>query len=502
MASTDLPPIMLDHLYSMDDNLKAGGSLLLLENARENPVVGDEPSSETAPVVDPVSISRCCIEKGLFPAVPLFFQYPCGISKGWSEWVDRELRDPSTCAILRRAQVLDAIFLSKLWDIHIEAKMLRHVVRRWSAATYTFVCSWGEFTPTLEDVANISRLPICGDRSPFGIALTPEETDNLAVLRRGAPTSPSTSLRFSNWIQYFGDANRQGPCLLAAFIALWLGRFVFCDFSQDCLHERVFPLALAIARGDTIPLAPMFLGHLYHLLDRAQLLEKSASGSMGVETLLNSGFLQVFLWERLKGLDVYSLPHSHAMKLADWGKGSFMPDNLPLVCRWFKRMQRKGQDFLKRLDNVEDFIFRPYGTSAETFTFVPFYADVSDTVEVPAAFGLDQGVPGSPNHGNPFALHRVFWSNDHIPASCRPIFLASKTRAGGFSRGYQAYWNRCLASFREFQSSPGDRLLPTTARLAGLVSEEKAIPLSQKRNLPFISKSGDIVGEFPKTKPK
>ncbi|CAL9004473.1 unnamed protein product, partial [Prunus brigantina] len=207
-------------------------------------------------------------------------------------------------------------------------------------------------------------------------------------------------------------------------------------------------------------------------------------------------------------------------------------------------MQRKGQDFLKLLDNVEDFIFRPYGTSAETFTFVPFYADISDTVEVPAAvsqsdqfrkyallsaapiplptlgdnraevsvtysphrvrrqFGLDQGVPGSPNHGNPFALHRVFWSNDHIPASCRPIFLASKTRAGGFSRGYQAYWNRCLTSFREFQSSPGDRLPPTTARLAGLVSEEKAIPLSQKRNLLFISKSGDIVGEFPKTKPK
>ncbi|CAL9025804.1 unnamed protein product [Prunus brigantina] len=130
MASTDLPPIMLDHLYSMDDNLKAGGPLLLLENAHENPVVGDEPPSETAPVVEPVSISRCCIEKGLFPAVPLFFQYPCGISKGWSEWVDRELRNPSTCAILRRAQVLDAIFLSKLWDIHIEAKMLRHVVRR------------------------------------------------------------------------------------------------------------------------------------------------------------------------------------------------------------------------------------------------------------------------------------------------------------------------------------------------------------------------------------
>ncbi|CAL2256985.1 unnamed protein product [Prunus armeniaca] len=553
MASSDLPPIMLDHLYSMDDNIKVGGPLLLLEDARENPIVGDEPSPETSPTVEPASISRCCIEKGLFPAVPLFFQYPCSISKGWSEWVDRELLDPSTCNIYAK--------------------------RRWCAATHTFVCSWGEFTPTLEDVANISRLLIFDDRSPFDIALTPEEIDKLAILRRGAPTSPSTSLQFSNWIQYFGDVNRQGPCRSAAFIALWLGRFVLCDFSQDCLHERVFPLALAIARGDTIPLAPMFLGHLYRLLNQTQLLQKSASGTMGVETLLNSGFLQVFLWERFRGLEVHSLPHSHAMKMADWGRGSYMPESLPLVCRWFKRMQRKGQDFLKFLDNVENFVFRLYGTSAETFTFVPFYADVNDTVEdfrlsleqniikwtnfgvipvgglcyagivtfwafiafleskmtsdgfvafwrstknpikVPAAtsqsnqfkkyamlnvapiplptlgdsrseisisysphwvrrqFGLDQGVPSSHNHADPFVLHRVFWSNNPIPNCCRPLVLASKRRIGGFSRGYQAYWNRCLASFREFQFFPGDRLPPTTARLAGLVLEEKAIPL-------------------------
>ncbi|PQP91548.1 uncharacterized protein Pyn_07605 [Prunus yedoensis var. nudiflora] len=114
--------------------------------------------------------------------------------------------------------------------------------------------------------------------------------------------------------------------------------------------------------------------------------------------------------------------------------------------------------------------------------------------------GLDQGVPNDPNHGDPSPLHRVFWSNRDIPGSVRPPFLAGKRRIGGFSPGYQAYWNRCLASMHEFQSSPCDRLTPTTARLAGLVSEEKAIPLSVKRNLPFISKSGDIVGEFSKAK--
>ncbi|KAL6284597.1 hypothetical protein ACE6H2_015526 [Prunus campanulata] len=527
MASTDLPPIMMDHLYSMDDNLKAGGPLLLLEDSRENPVIGDEPLPEIVPVIDTASISRCCIEKGLFPAVPL---------------VDRELLDPSTCDILRRAQVLDAIFLSKLWDIHIEAKMLRHVVRRWSTATHTFVCSWGEFTPTLEDMANISRLLVCGDWSPFDITLTPKKMNNLAVLQKGAPTSPSTSLRFSNWIQYFGDASRQGPWWLAAFLSLWLGWFMLCDFSQDFLHERVFPLALVIARGDSIPLAPMFLGHLYRLLDQCQILEKNAEGTMGVETLLNSGFLQVFLWEHLKGLDVCPFPYSRAMQSVDLGNGSFMPDSLPLVCRWFKRMQRKGHNFLGLLDDIKYFIFRPYGTSAETFTFVPFYADVDDTIEVPTVMsqgcrfrrysllnaahlplptlgdshseisvvypphrvrrqlGLDQGVPTNSNQGDPFLLHRVFWSNRNVPDGVRPHVLAGKKRVGGFSSGYQAYWNRCLASLREFQSSHCDRLPPSTAHHAGLVSEEKAIPLSVKRNLPFISKNGDIVWEFPKTR--
>lgn len=117
-------------------------------------------------------------------------------------------------------------------------------------------------------------------------------------------------------------------------------------------------------------------------------------------------------------------------------------------------------------------------------------------------FGFDQGVPSSPNYDDPFVLDRVFWSNKNIPKSGGPLVLAGRGKIGGFSRGYQAYWNHYLASFHEVQSFPGDRLPPTTARLASLVLEEKAIPLSQKRNLPFISKSGDIVGEFSKTRPK
>ncbi|CAL8168725.1 unnamed protein product [Prunus armeniaca] len=271
MASTNLSSILRDHLYSTDDKLKRGRPPHLLKSTDEDRIIDGEPAPEIAPVIDPASISRCCIERGLLPAIPLFFQYPCGINKGWSEWVDRELRDPSTCDILSRAGVLDAIFISKACDIHIEAKMLRHVVRRWSTETHTFICSWGEFAPTLEDVANIFRLSLYGSQDPFHIALTPEDKLKLETLRKGAPTSPSTSLRFSNWVQFFGDVNRNESCRLAAFISLWLGRFIFCDFSQDCLHEGV------------------------------QMLEKGAAGTMAVETFLNSSFLQVFYGSAFKG---------------------------------------------------------------------------------------------------------------------------------------------------------------------------------------------------------
>ncbi|CAL2237134.1 unnamed protein product [Prunus armeniaca] len=140
MASAGLSSIIRDHLYSTDDKLKRGRPPPLLKSASKDIIIDGEPVPETSPVINLASILRCCIERGLFPVVPLFFQYPCGTSKGRSEWVDRELKNPSTCDILNWARVLDAIFLSKACNIHIEARMLRHIVRRWSTETHTFIC--------------------------------------------------------------------------------------------------------------------------------------------------------------------------------------------------------------------------------------------------------------------------------------------------------------------------------------------------------------------------
>lgn len=61
-------------------------------------------------------------------------------------------------------------------------------------------------------------------------------------------------------------------------LCLWLGRFILCD-NRDTFHQRVIPLALAVARGHVLPLPPMFLGLLYHELDEIHNLEEQVTGS-------------------------------------------------------------------------------------------------------------------------------------------------------------------------------------------------------------------------------
>ncbi|KAI5344656.1 hypothetical protein L3X38_012533 [Prunus dulcis] len=175
-------------------------------------------------MVDHASIARCCIENGLFPTVLLCFQYPCSISDGWSEWVDCELKDLSTCDILCCAGMRDVIFLSKPCNILIEAEMLRHVVRRRGTETHTFICL---------------RMRLAFSTSPFAA------TKILSTSHRLTRTDRSL---------------RNESCRLATLISLWLGKFIFCDFSQDCLHEWVFPFGLGNSTWQRDSSSPHVLG--------------------------------------------------------------------------------------------------------------------------------------------------------------------------------------------------------------------------------------------------
>jgi len=62
-------------------------------------------------------------------------------------------------AALQQAGVLKAVVLSHYLSNYRDLFNLRHLVRRWCTATYTFFLSYGKIILTLEDVANQLLLP-------------------------------------------------------------------------------------------------------------------------------------------------------------------------------------------------------------------------------------------------------------------------------------------------------------------------------------------------------
>ncbi|KAB2606211.1 hypothetical protein D8674_005928 [Pyrus ussuriensis x Pyrus communis] len=172
--------------------------------------------------------------------------------------------------------------MTKKQVVHLKPELLCHMVKRWSTETHTFICAWGEFTPTLEDVANIMHLPITGNIDPFHYVIPLTDADNYDILKKGSPTSPGKAFRFNEWIKHFWQKKQEPNYWFEAMLCLWLGCFIFC-VSRDTFSCQVISWAMAIACGHVVLLSSLFLG-----------------------------FLQIFMWEHIKGLKITLYPSSAA----------------------------------------------------------------------------------------------------------------------------------------------------------------------------------------------
>ena len=126
--------------------------------------------------------------------------------------------------------------MNKKQVVRFEPEFLRHVVRMWSIETHTLVCAWGEFTPTMEDVANIMHLLITGNVDPFRYVILSTDIDIFGVLKKSASTSLSKVFRFNEWIKHFWQNKQEPNCRFEAILSLWLGRFILCD-SNDTFNR-------------------------------------------------------------------------------------------------------------------------------------------------------------------------------------------------------------------------------------------------------------------------
>ena len=114
---------------------------------------------------------------------------------------------------------------------------------------------------TLEDVADQLLLPILGDTDPAALELSPEEEAIEVELRKRMTGNAKLSYWVSSSSKFSAAACR------AAFIAFWLCKFVFGSHPHYAIKPLYFRLDIKISAGVSLPLASMFLGHLYVQLD-------------------------------------------------------------------------------------------------------------------------------------------------------------------------------------------------------------------------------------------
>ncbi|KAJ1410173.1 Aminotransferase-like, plant mobile domain [Sesbania bispinosa] len=338
--------------------------------------VPDTPTHLVAP-----SLLHSRLRSQEFPWSAILFSTRSTFTGCWADWVDHVFaNDAPFVDVLHKVGIADAIKLSPRLGVFRKVDDLEYLVQRWSHTTHTFYTSWGEFTPTLEDVHVLLKLPVFGDydisSSPVGSHLIDMAKELKATTvesarysreflakRRAAPvpSDPPKKVRgtgnvlppersknmresfkytFATWVRYFFgdyDAGRNfhsGPVISqplkrAAFIAFWLSKYVFLGPPWESVSS----------------------GGLYGRLDQIQDQMFSSFGCFPINSFMDLVFLQYFLYERFPEYAPVRTVPDHVLD------GATRPLE-PRVWGW--TMGRPRQLLSEILDEEAQFVHRPY----------------------------------------------------------------------------------------------------------------------------------------------
>ncbi|XP_057951062.1 uncharacterized protein LOC131145896 [Malania oleifera] len=284
----------------------------------------------------------------------------------WEIWVDR------MCSLhqstWKRAAIYEAILGSNC-DILRCDDLVFGVAEKWCPLTNTFVFPWGEATITLEDVIVLGGYSVLGD--PVSRTTEFEEIERkLIEARRELLRSRSKKATQSGWLKLFTEREREFEH--EAFISLWLSRFVFPGFPKDSVPEYVFPIAIHLARGTRLALAPFVLATLYRDLS---LLKGSISDAAKSDS--DNFSLSVALWAPLQLVQVWAWERFPILRP--------MPNAIergkPRLARWDKVTRSEVGDVRLALDCArESFLWRPYATKVMNWSLPEFYREKEEWV--------------------------------------------------------------------------------------------------------------------------
>ncbi|CAI9088441.1 OLC1v1022768C1 [Oldenlandia corymbosa var. corymbosa] len=159
----------------------------------------------------------------------------------------------------------------------------------------------------------------------------------------------------NRWSQKFMDSGSNIEH--AAFLALWLSMFVFPTKNRDCTVGRhVFTIAILLAKGTKIALAPAVLASLYANLSemkRALVISSSKKDEI-LEVSISAPFqlLQIWVWERFVSLRPNPLP---------------LETDQPRFAKWNNLRVKNIGDVKSTIDYSADlFLWRPYSVGSKS----------------------------------------------------------------------------------------------------------------------------------------
>ncbi|OMP04444.1 hypothetical protein COLO4_09639 [Corchorus olitorius] len=383
----------------------------------------------------------------------------------WKRWV--QSMHSKHQALWKQVGIYEAVMSSR-YAMKKRKELVLALAEMWCPSTNTFIFPWGEATITLEDLMVSGGYSVLGESvlSPLKTEELIEVEEKLIVGRKEAATVGAIVATNKAWMQYFMETGHELEH--EAFLSYWLSNFVLVESSHSThfVGKHVFPMAIHLARGTRVALAPAVLSSIYRDLGvlKDQLFGSNLLQIIG-ELNLYAPFqlVQLWLWERFPGLR----PTPNSIKHGE-----------PRVARWqWHRLQKNVDDMKLDIGSAgTEFQWRPYTLAVNGWSFPKFYGDkeqyipldshldeevksfaiclrVSELVglesieqylphRVAMQFGMDQDLPGCFVRCN--RKPEIAWRNYSRPMGDAEIYIPPRLFESDVTVTYSDWWKQSI----------------------------------------------------------
>lgn len=332
------------------------------------------------------------------------------------------------------------------------------------------------------------REPLPGEYKDLEVKMTEE--------RLRFNRSSSKKAHHSAWMRHFIEHDADDLEHIA-FLSLWLSRFVFCSHPEKTVKQNVFSIAIRLARGVRVALAPAVLAVIYRDLRELKDYMVYSGGRKDIPLVLWAPLeiLQLWVWERFPAL------RPEAEKLIEAGE--------PRAARWHDVGKKSELSFVNSIiKNPNEFRWRPYAADLSNWCKPDFYKDNGEWVRgesvrdeglnsfakclrvcelvaldcierylphrVAMQFGLDQDIPHSISRAN--SRWEEAWSTYEIGKKNLAVYCPSRSSDSGITIEYLKWWKECMANCGTYAVSSEEKsqnLLENAKRSSEEAMEEE-----------------------------